>query len=314
MSWPSSRMRARGRLDQAQDGAADGGLAAAGLADEAERLARADREAHAVDGVDMADGAAQAAPCGPGNASSARRPASDGRGARLRASLCSHAPLRQLVGVPAGGPMARLAFPRSGGYSRAARVARRTDSAARRRSPAAGCISGGTMPGISCSRSAAVVAVAAHQGEPRDRGHQAARVGMQRLREQVLDRRLLDLAAGIHHDDALGGLGHHAEVVRDQDHGGAELAAAARRSARGSAPGSSRRARWSARRRSAPWDCRPAPWRSWRAGACRRRADADIPSTPLLAARGCRRGCSISIGPRLRPPRATGSGAASAPR
>ena len=42
-----------------------------------------------------------------------------------------------------------------------------------------------------------------------------------------------------------------AEVVRDQQHRHAELALQRPRAARGSAPGSSRRARWSARRRSA---------------------------------------------------------------
>ena len=50
------------------------------------------------------------------------------------------------------------------------------------------------------------------------------RVGMLRMGEQLLDRRLLDLAPGIHHDDALRGLGDHAEIVGDEDHRGAELA------------------------------------------------------------------------------------------
>ena len=50
---------AAGRLDQAQQHAADGGLAAAGLADEAERLAPADGEADVVDGLDLADLAMQ---------------------------------------------------------------------------------------------------------------------------------------------------------------------------------------------------------------------------------------------------------------
>src|SRR5204863_8696327 len=49
------------RLDQAHDGAANRGLAAPALADQPQRLGRADREAHAVDGVDVADGAAQQA-------------------------------------------------------------------------------------------------------------------------------------------------------------------------------------------------------------------------------------------------------------
>ena len=59
--------RAGGRLDQPQHGACDRRFAAAELADQAERLALADREADAVDRVDCADGAAQQ-PCAPGNA------------------------------------------------------------------------------------------------------------------------------------------------------------------------------------------------------------------------------------------------------
>ena len=51
--------------------------------------------------------------------------------------------------------------------------------------------------------------------------------------------------------------------------------------ARGSASGSSRPARWSARRRSAAWARRPAPSRSSRAGACRRTAGAGSRPQPL---------------------------------
>ena len=50
------------------------------------------------------------------------------------------------------------------------------------------------------------------------------RIGMLRAGEQFLDRCLLDLAAGIHHDDALRRLRHHAEIVGDEDYRGAELA------------------------------------------------------------------------------------------
>ena len=46
--------RALGRVDQPEHGAPDGGLAAAGLADQPERLAGADMEAHAIDGIDLA--------------------------------------------------------------------------------------------------------------------------------------------------------------------------------------------------------------------------------------------------------------------
>ena len=56
---------ALGRLDQAQDEAADGRFAAAGFADEAQRLAGLEREADAVDGLDLgARALEQAAPHG----------------------------------------------------------------------------------------------------------------------------------------------------------------------------------------------------------------------------------------------------------
>ena len=55
------RDAAGGRLDQPQDRAADRGLAAAGFADQRERLAGADFQRHAVDRVDVAGRAAQQA-------------------------------------------------------------------------------------------------------------------------------------------------------------------------------------------------------------------------------------------------------------
>ena len=66
--------RAGGRIVEPQDRAAGGGLAAAGLADEPERLALADLEADVVDRLDLADPAAQHAPGRSGSASSAPRP------------------------------------------------------------------------------------------------------------------------------------------------------------------------------------------------------------------------------------------------
>src|SRR5216683_7469451 len=51
--------RSRGRLDQAQDGSAGRGLAAAALAHQPQGLADPDGEADAVDRIDLADRAAQ---------------------------------------------------------------------------------------------------------------------------------------------------------------------------------------------------------------------------------------------------------------
>jgi hypothetical protein len=51
---PVETDRSRGRLDQAQDAVGDGRLPAAGLADQAEHLARRERERDPVDGTDDA--------------------------------------------------------------------------------------------------------------------------------------------------------------------------------------------------------------------------------------------------------------------
>ena len=55
MSCPVERDRAAGRIDEAEQHAADRRLAAARLPDEAERLAPPDREAHVVDGLHVTD-------------------------------------------------------------------------------------------------------------------------------------------------------------------------------------------------------------------------------------------------------------------
>ena len=56
MSVPSNRIGARGGVDEAQQQPPDGGLAAARLAHEAERLAAPDDEVHAVHGAHLGDG------------------------------------------------------------------------------------------------------------------------------------------------------------------------------------------------------------------------------------------------------------------
>ena len=97
-------------------------------------------------------------------------------------------------------------------------------SAARRRSPRAGRTAAARCRGSPASGRCCAPGLAAHQVEPRDRGQQAHRVGMQRPGEQLADLGLLDLAAGIHDDDPPRRLGDDAEIVGDQDHRGAELA------------------------------------------------------------------------------------------
>ena len=76
--------------------------------------------------------------------------------------------------------------------------------------------------------------------------------GMRGLGEDLARVALLDDLPRVHHGDPVAGLGDDPEVVRDQQQRGVEVARAGRRGCRGSAPRRSRRARWSARRRSPP--------------------------------------------------------------
>ena len=115
-------------------------------------------------------------------------------------------------------------------------------SAARSGSPSGRSIRFGTLPGMTASSSRT-------SPSDRDRPDQAPRVRVQRLAEQRRDVGLLDDLAGVHHRDPVAHLGDDAEVVGDQDDGRARSRRAGCASGRGSAPGSSRRARSSARRR-----------------------------------------------------------------
>ena len=131
-------------------------------------------------------------------------------------------------------------------------------------------------------------------------GEQGARIGVLGRAEDALDRTALDDLALLHHADPVGQLAHDAEVVGDEQHRHAEPDLCVLERLRGSAPARSRRARWSARRRSAGPARWPAPWRSSRAGAARRRAGAGrlasrpgrvrmppCPSESMIFARAC---------------------------
>ena len=145
--------------------------------------------------------------------------------------------------------------------------------------PGGNASSGGTMPGISARRSGATPPASRRGVAPSS----PSRIRMQRPREQVVDRRLLDDAAGIHHHHPRRHAGDHAEIVGDQQDRHAELGLQLPQQRAGFALGSSRRARSLARRRSAPSAGTRAPSRSSRAGACRPRGDADIRRSPLAA-------------------------------
>ena len=100
----------------------------------------------------------------------------------------------------------------------------------------------------------------------------------------VVGLAVLDDLPRVHHLDVVAVLGHDAQVVGDDDDRRVELRPSAGRSGRGSAPARSRRARSSARRRSAGRGSARAPSRSSRAAACRRRTRA---GTASRAPSGC---------------------------
>ena len=66
--------------------------------------------------------------------------------------------------------------------------------------------------------------------DARDRAEQPPRVGVLRVVEELVERALLDDAAGVHDDDAVGDVGDDAEVVGDEDDPGAASRRAASRS------------------------------------------------------------------------------------
>ena len=108
------------------------------------------------------------------------------------------------------------------------------------RQPGGGSTRSGGAPGMECSP----VVV-----ERDRRAQQLPRVRVRGLGEHVARRALLDDPPGVHHRDPVAGLGDDAEVVRDQQDRGVEVALAGRRGCAGSAPRRARRARSSARRR-----------------------------------------------------------------
>ena len=215
-------------------------LAAAGLADQAEDLAALDREIDALDRVHDCGGSA------PTDAMRIRS-ASVGRRAK-----CLLAPrTSRMRRASSRGSRARA----DGGSDSAGPPRLRPADRPRGRRPSRAGSAGGRRNRRPRVEGAAPCRGSARRRAPRaassrNRVEQAARVGMARARRARRPTRPgLDDAAGIHHGDPVGELGHDGEVVRDPDQRRAASRARASASRRGSGPGSSRRAPWSARRR-----------------------------------------------------------------
>ena len=127
-----------------------------------------------------------------------------------------------------------------------------------------------------------------------NRAHEPRGVGMLRVVDHLLHRADLDDAARVHHRHAVGGLGDHAHVVRDQHHRRAVVAAQALQQR-----DDLRLDRDVERRGGLVGDDEPrirrtGRARSPRAGACRRRTGAGS-GRCAARARGCRPRASSSI-------------------
>ena len=187
MSMPSKRIRAGGRVREAQHGAADRGLAGAGFADEPDDLAAADGEAHAVDGADDRRLSRPNQALRRRNAWSEPATSSSGvRGTLALRHLRRDAARRSVTGLSSG--CSGRAWPgstcSSGGYAAVAGVdargAARREGAARRQVERIGHVAGNGRQ----RREADAVRPAHGLG---DAAEQAARVGMARVAEDVAD-------------------------------------------------------------------------------------------------------------------------------
>ena len=271
MSWPSKRIfppsarRGAGR-------AADRRLAAAGLADKAERLAAADLEADVVDRLDVADVAVEDDPA------LDREPDLEvldlDKIARATLTLMAAALPRLCHSSTGTGLKQATMWP--GSISRSCGTSSRDCSTSKRQRG----WNGQALGGRSMSRGAPWIGVQpllARRVEARDRLQEAQRVRVPRAGEELLGRAGLHEHPGVHHVHALAHAGDDAEIVRDQDQCRVPVCDELAGADRGSAPGSSRRARSSARRRSGASARRRAPSRSSRAAACRPRTGAGSP-------------------------------------
>ena len=206
------------------------GLAAAALADQAQRLALVDGEAHVVDRAHVADDALRGSPSRMGkNFRRLRTSSSGAAGGRARLDVTTWPPRRgRGSSSPAAGRRP------AGGPGRAGRSTPGMTSGQRGwngqpRGPVEGVRQGAGDDRQGDARRGL---------EARDRAQQGPRVGMLGRVEDVVDRPLLHDPAEIHHHDLARHLGDHAEVVGDEDDRRSGTCAAARAAGPAPAPGS----------------------------------------------------------------------------
>ena len=190
MSVPLRRIDARGRVEQPHDAVGHRRLAAARLAHEPEHLAGRERQRHAVD-----------AP-GP-RRSASRGPSTSSTGAVQRPFHTASPGWKQAAAVLRADGLERR-------HLLALRVAR-AGSAARTRTRRAAAPATARRPG---SPAAARRCCGARSAAAPPAGQSCT--GCCGCANSSSAGRLLDLAARVHHDHAVGDVGDHAEVVRDE--------------------------------------------------------------------------------------------------
>ena len=226
---PSKSTRAGGRLDQPQDRAPGGRLAAARLADEPERLARgATSKLDAVDGLHAAPTARRRRRLRPGSTCVRSRTSSSSgaspahvagpsrRGALIGATAAQAAPRRSVAAARMRRASGGLA-PRRSASLRVAGSAGGSGSPREARAGRAPC------RGSSRSR---VLRCAAQSGSALEAGRVYGCRGS--LEERLDGARTRRPSPGVHHGDVVGHLGDDAEVVRDEQDRHPELVPGAR--------------------------------------------------------------------------------------
>ena len=241
MSAPPKRIEPRGRLVELEHRAADRGLAAAGFADQAERLARHDVDRDVVHRLHGRGRVGEEAGAGGLHGEVFLQVIDDEQ--RLGAALRQRGRaglLRSFCGgtsVPAMISFARMqadawsgATGASGG-SICVHASIRYGQRGAKRQPGRRIAQVGrqALDGLELD--------AARHVEPRDRAHQPDGVRVRRLEEHVVGGALLDDARRIHHVHAVGVARHDAEIVRDDRPARCRGGATGPSSVRGSAPG-----------------------------------------------------------------------------
>ncbi len=231
-SWPSSVIAPAGRPVEADDQPGQRRLAAAGFADDAERLALAARRARRP---------ARRGPPGVWPPNSVRPPPKV-RPASSMASMAPSAIARLRLAADAGSARRAPRRARSSAIGAGAAVGLGARAALGEGAALRQVVDHGGRPSMASSR---------RSGSP-STGTQSISlrgVGMARRRQDVLGRPGLDDLAGIHHRDAVADRRDHAEIVGDEQDARRRARGAACPAATGSAPARSRRAPSSARRR-----------------------------------------------------------------